>query len=184
MNIDPAAIVTFIHRLSLPKRRRNRRGFTLIELLSVVVIVGVLSSVALPNFLDSTDRSRYAKASGDMGRMKTALSEFYETNNSFPGDVNEGQVPVGIAEGYLSDWPTVGPFNSKYDYDSYDSGTGGCYVQIVYRGKDGQRDVPANQVLFVRSGMYRQNNQSAFNMDDDQVLSMGVYPGACRPYGT
>jgi prepilin-type N-terminal cleavage/methylation domain-containing protein len=184
MNIDSAAIITFIRQLSLPKRRRNRRGFTLIELLTAVVIVGILSSVALPNFLDSTDRSRYAKASGDMGRMKTALKEFYENNGSFPGDVNEGQVPAGIANGYLSDWPTVGPFNSQYDYDSYNTGTGSCYIQIVFRGKDGDRDVPTDQVLFTRAGMYRQNNQSAFDMDDDQVLSMGVYPGACRPAGT
>jgi prepilin-type N-terminal cleavage/methylation domain-containing protein len=184
MNIDSSVIVTFIRQFSLPKRRRNRRGFTLIELLTVVVIVGVLSSVALPNFLDSTDRARYAKASGDMGRMKTALKEFYENNSSFPGDVNQGQVPVGIANGYLSDWPTTGPYGAQYDYDSYDSGTGGCYIQIVFRGINGARDVPTNQVLFVKPGMYRQGNQSAFDMRDDQVLSMGIYPGACRANGT
>jgi len=178
------AILTFFRQLLLPKPRRNRRGFTLIELLTVVTIVGILSSVAIPNFLDSTDRSRYAKASGDMGRMKTALNEYFENNGNFPGDVGNGQVPAGIANGYLNDWPTSGPYGSNYDYDSYDSGTGGCYIQIVFRGKNGGRDVPNNQVLFVRPGMYRQNNQSLFNMEDDQVLSMGVTPGACRPYGT
>lgn len=180
MNIDSTAITTFFRQ----KRRNSRRGFTLIELLTAVVLVGILSSVAIPNFLDSTDRSRYAQASADMGRMKTALNEFYENNSNFPGDVNEGQVPVGIANGYLSNWPTTGPFGSQYDYDSYNDGAGGCYIQIVFHGKKGQRDVPTNQVLFVKPGMYRQSNQSAFDMQDDQVLSMGVHPGACRPYGT
>jgi len=119
-----------------------------------------------------------------MGRRKTALNEYFENNGNFPGDVGNGQVPAGIANGYLNDWPTTGPFNSEYDYDSYDSGTGGCYIQIVFRGKNIARDVPANQVLFVRPGMYKQNNQSLLDMKDDQVLSMGVTPGACRPYGT
>lgn len=184
MHMYPTAIVLFFHKLSLLKSRKNRRGFTLIELLTVVAVVGVLSSVAIPNFLDSTDRSRYAQASGDMGRMKTALDEFYENNSNFPGDVNNGQVPVGMANGYLSHWPTAGPYGSTYDYDSYSSGTGSCYIQIVFRGKNGDRDVPNNQVLFTRPGMYRQSNQSLFDMGDDQVLSLGVYPGACRASGT
>ncbi|MBC7882643.1 MAG: prepilin-type N-terminal cleavage/methylation domain-containing protein [Anaerolineae bacterium] len=183
MNTD-AAFLTFFRRLSLPQRRRNRRGFTLLELLTVVTMVGILSSVAIPNFLNSTDRSRYAQASGDMGRMKTALNEFFENNSNFPGDVDNGQVPAGIANGYLRDWPTSGPFGATYDYDSYNSGTGSCYIQIVFRGKNAARDVPNNQVLFVKPGMYRQSNQSLFNMVDDQVLSMGVTPGSCRPSGT
>lgn len=47
-------------------RRLLRRAFTLIELLSVVAIIGVLSSLAVPRYADSIERARVAKAIGDL----------------------------------------------------------------------------------------------------------------------
>ena len=38
-------------------------GFTLVELMIVVVIVGILSAVALPNFLSQTDKAKATEAS-------------------------------------------------------------------------------------------------------------------------
>lgn len=50
------------------KKGRNliEKGFTLVELMIVIVIVGVLSAVALPNFLGTRDRAEVGALTGSM----------------------------------------------------------------------------------------------------------------------
>jgi type IV pilus assembly protein PilA len=55
------------------KRKKNKdNGFTLVELLIVVVILGVLSGVALPNFLAQRDRAKVGAANAQVAALMTA----------------------------------------------------------------------------------------------------------------
>jgi len=63
---------------------RNCHGFTLIELLIIVAIIGVLASIAIPQFLTYQRKSFNAQAISDLKNAKTALEAFYQDSHKYP----------------------------------------------------------------------------------------------------
>ncbi len=54
------------------KHKAHEAGFTLVELVIVILILGILSAVALPRFLDLGKDARKAKAEGVFGAVRSA----------------------------------------------------------------------------------------------------------------
>lgn len=63
------------------------QGFTLIELLVVVLIIGVLSAVALPQYQTAVERSRATEALTQMAAISDALQRYHAQHEQWP-DVN------------------------------------------------------------------------------------------------
>ena len=82
-------------------KRVTSRGFTLIELMVVVVIIGVLAAVILPNVIGRDDDARIAVAKTDVNNIMQALKLYKLDNQGFPTGEQGLQA--------LSTRPTVGP---------------------------------------------------------------------------
>ena len=69
---------------SFAARLRHAAGFTLIELMVVLVIIGVLAALIVPNVLDRTDDARATAARTDVHNIMQALKLYKLDNQRFP----------------------------------------------------------------------------------------------------
>ena len=65
-------------------RRRIQDGFTLIELMVVLLIIGVLAALIVPNVLDRADDARVTAAKTDVSNLMQALKLYRLDNQRYP----------------------------------------------------------------------------------------------------
>jgi type II secretion system protein G len=58
----------------------NRKGFTLMELLVVVLIIGILSAIAMPQYLKSVEKARASEAVTMLGAIGNAIDRYRMSN--------------------------------------------------------------------------------------------------------
>ena len=61
----------------------NKKGFTLVELLMVVIIIGVLVTIAIPNYTKAVERSKGGKAKATLDAVRKAQLQFRALNDSY-----------------------------------------------------------------------------------------------------
>jgi len=120
-------------------------GFTLMELMVVVVILGILASIAIPRFMDEPNKARVVKAQMQIQNFSTAIKRYYLDNGYYPSTEQglhalvqkptTGTIPKRYPdEGYISKIPKD-PWDTDYVYLS--PGTHGAF-DILSFGADGE----------------------------------------------
>ncbi len=71
-----------------------KKGFTLIELLVVVLIIGILSAIAFPQYEAAVDKSRFMSFLPMLRSLKDAQERYYMANEQYSLDVDNLDVEV------------------------------------------------------------------------------------------
>jgi general secretion pathway protein G len=82
----------------MPTHRYNSaRGFSLIELMVVILIIGLLSTIAVFSLNNSRKSSRDAKRVSDIGVLRSALEQSWITNAAYPAAAAQVNLGTGNA---------------------------------------------------------------------------------------
>lgn len=152
-------------RLCLPgktiiKIHMTRKGFTLIELLIVIVIIGILSSLALVSFTNSQRQARDVKRRADLKEYTNVLQNYAQKRDGFYPHLGNGT--TGAMCNYLNnvlvpavDCP-VDPVNDgntyRYRYWAIGDGTGGSPTAPFYVLYARLEEPPQNYIVYCANG--------------------------------
>ena len=94
----------------------NHKGFTLIELMIVIVIIGILAAIAVPNFFSMRESTRRASCITNQRNIVEGAILYIAENGIVAATIN---VTVLQAGKYISTTPSECPSSGNAGYDDY-----------------------------------------------------------------
>ena len=111
--------------------QKIKRGFTLIELLVVVLIIGILSAVALPQYKKAVEKSRMSEALTIMSSLRTAVETYVLANGytgtTFLGDGSTDELDIDLTHALSCPTGTEGCSSKNFRYQASCSANT-CYI--------------------------------------------------------
>ena len=126
----------------------NQRGFATLEVILMVMVIGILASIAIPRFTNVTAAANTAKIQSDLATIDTAIAVYQMEYGSDPSNIS-----ALVTAKYLQAEPTPPSgkcyFDNKTEPDtvpgtgSYDlSGTGGDMCAVLGNKKASDFYIP------------------------------------------
>ncbi len=107
----------------------NRKGFTLVELLMVVIIIGILVTLAIPNYFQSVERAKGAAAKSVLDNLRKAELQYRAINDIFIDD--SGAFPELVAFDIPAILVTDSGDDGSWTYDCINATVDGVVCQAT-----------------------------------------------------
>ena len=119
------------NRSGLRASRHQAAGFTLIELLIVVVIIGLLATIAIPKFASTKDKAKMASVRSDLRNVMTAQEAYFADVNMFGGLSDlQGASNFNLSPGNTGTvTPGVSGYTATVENTTVSSGFTNCSVE-------------------------------------------------------
>ena len=114
---------------------KKESGFTLLELLIVIVIIGILALLIIPNITSAPKKARDTQRKTDIRAIQKGLEEYFVSNNVYPAaltDLTTGTAP--ILKTVPTDPKNASPF--VYTYTPANSNTTYVVTGCLENGAD------------------------------------------------
>ncbi len=116
------------------KLRNNKSGFTLLEIIIVIIIVGVLASLALPRFFKTVEFSKSAEALNSIGVVRQSLERCYLQKSGTYAGCDMTSIDVedpGAAPGALFAYAVADQSATGYSLRATRVGDAASWVQVL-----------------------------------------------------
>jgi len=109
--------------MNIRGERKRSQGFTLIEVMIAVIIVGILSAIAYPSYLDYVRRGHETEAQGQMMELAAALEAHRAKNFSYAGASISGLTPHIASNQHYNHVLALGGGNLSFTITSTPTGS-------------------------------------------------------------
>ena len=157
--------------LQFLNNKKEDEGFTLIELLVVIIIIGILSAIALPAFLNQANRARQSEATTYVGSLNRGQQAYRLENPAFATKIS--QLGLGIQTS-TKFYTYGGGGEGSFEDATAAATTAANHIPLAGR----MRAVPNDEALLGYSGVTYLLKDVGGNATTTALVCKGSGPGA------